>query len=221
MSCGTQRCSVNWPPESCTQGLSLMLFTCTLLLWWDCCCCCWVLEGRADPQTGCGFCCGCFRLLIDRAGTQTSCGAQPRLRDGQGSQQDMHTGTNRLDREFQTDTYQCRHQQSSLKSHKWFPSVSQSLGSVPAGTCLFSRCLRLTSGSPSTMVYALFHLMYLYQFSGQVSLYGSPLKFFFIPCCLWFFWTYSPLVFKTRCLGGSSLLCKINRLECLLWTSIC
>lgn len=60
-------------------------------------------------------------------------------------------------------------------------SMSQFLGSVPASSCLSADTSRLISGFPS-MVHALFKLVFLCWFGGQVSLHVSPLRVVFCPC---------------------------------------
>lgn len=62
--------------------------------------------------------------------------------------------------------------------------MSQSLGSVPTGSCLSSRCIKI-SESPSPMVHVLFSLMFFCWILGWVSLHMSSLRVDF--CYLQFY----------------------------------
>lgn len=96
--------------------------------------------------------------------------------------------------------------QSGLKSYKWPLPVTQSLGSVPAGSCLHSRYFN--KWIPFT------HSPCAFQFAVLVLVLGSSQSVhkhltsrFSVPCNSIVFLG----VFKTMYLGGSSLLRRIYR----------
>lgn len=69
---------------------------------------------------------------------------------------------------------------------------------------------RLVSGFCSPQVHVIFNLVFLYWLKVQVSLRVSLFEWVFCSLQYYrFFWTYSSLVFKVRCFGGLSLLCRI------------
>ena len=105
------------------------------------------------------------------------CKAQPRHRGGHGSQRVVPTATNSSEGEFENGALQHRCEQGSLRSQKWLLPVALSLRNIPTGSCLSSRCFKISiSGSPSPTVHVLFKLVFLHWFWGQVSLGVGPVR---------------------------------------------
>ena len=78
---------------------------------------------------------------------------------------------------------------------------------------------RLVSGSPSPRSRAFFKYSVFILVFGQSESTCKPFKSRFpSPVALWLSWMSSPLVFKARCFGASSLLCRITGLGHLTWS---
>lgn len=129
-----QRLPLTWRYAPSCGRLSPTWTVCTLLSQAHSCCCStlWV-ELASGMAVGSGSS-GCRRWWLGLLSSRLW--GPNEVQSGWGSQRHMPTGANKLDEDFQTTPASSSISKIAWEHKKWFPSLSQSLGSVPALSCL-------------------------------------------------------------------------------------